>query len=82
MSLDLLIVNARLPEGGTPVDIAVRDGRIVEVAPGIAARGTPAAETIDAAGNLVSPPFVDAHFHMDFDPLLRHAADQPLGHAA
>lgn len=65
MSLDLLIVNARLPEGGTPVDIAVRDGRIVEVAPGIAARGTPAAETIDAAGNLVSPPFVDAHFHMD-----------------
>ncbi|WP_372096687.1 amidohydrolase family protein [Tistrella mobilis] len=65
MSLDLLILNARLPEGGTPVDIAVRDGRIVEVAPGIAARGTPAAETIDAAGNLVSPPFVDAHFHMD-----------------
>ncbi|WP_372001892.1 amidohydrolase family protein [Tistrella mobilis] len=65
MSLDLLILNARLPQGGTPVDIAVRDGRIVEVAPGIAARGTQAAETIDAAGNLVSPPFVDAHFHMD-----------------
>jgi len=42
--------------------IAVRDGRIVEVAPLIDA---PARETIDAQGLLVGPPFVDAHFHMD-----------------
>ncbi|MFN9209964.1 MAG: amidohydrolase family protein, partial [Betaproteobacteria bacterium] len=34
----------------------------VEVAPAIAA---PAARTLDAAGQLVTPPFVDAHFHMD-----------------
>jgi cytosine deaminase len=60
--LDLLIRNANLPDGRTGIDIAVQDGRIVEVAPGIAGG---ARETLDAAGQLVSPPFVDAHFHMD-----------------
>ncbi|MFN9807729.1 MAG: amidohydrolase family protein [Betaproteobacteria bacterium] len=60
--LDLLVRNAALPDGRAGHDIAVRDGRIVEVAPAIAA---PAAHTLDAGGQLVSPPFVDAHFHMD-----------------
>jgi len=60
--LDLLLKNANLPDGRTGIDIAVQDGRIVEVAAGIA---TAARETLDAAGQLVSPPFVDAHFHMD-----------------
>ena len=60
--LDLLVRNATLPDGRAGQDIAVRDGRIVEVAPAIAA---PAAHTLDAGGQLVSPPFVDAHFHMD-----------------
>src|SRR5262245_8569809 len=60
--LDLLIRNASLPDGRTGVDIAIQHGRIVEVAPGIAGA---AGETLDAAGQLVSPPFVDAHFHMD-----------------
>jgi len=60
--LDLLLHNATLPDGRCPMAIAVRDGRIVEVAPLIDA---PAMETIDAQGLLVSPPFVDAHFHMD-----------------
>jgi cytosine deaminase len=63
--LDLLVTRAALPEGGghdALVDIAVADGRIVEIAPRIEAQ---AARTIDAAGNLVTPPFVDPHFHMD-----------------
>lgn len=60
--LDLLVRNAALPDGRAGQDIAVRDGRIVAVAPAIAA---PAAHTLDAGGQLVSPPFVDAHFHMD-----------------
>lgn len=60
--LDLLIRNTNLPDGRTGIDIAVQDGRIVEVASGIAGA---ARETLDAAGQLVSPPFVDAHFHMD-----------------
>ena len=40
--LDLLIRNATLPDGRTGIDIAIRDGRIAEVAPGIEA---PARET-------------------------------------
>jgi len=60
--IDLLIRNANVPDGREGVDIAIRHGRIAEVAPSIAAE---ARETLDAAGQLVSPPFVDAHFHMD-----------------
>jgi len=60
--LDLLVTNATLPDGRTGIDIAVTGGRIAEVAPTIAAQ---AAQTLDAAGQLVTPPFVDAHFHMD-----------------
>ncbi|MCW6510601.1 amidohydrolase family protein [Lichenifustis flavocetrariae] len=62
MSVDLLVTNATLPDGRTGQDIAVASGRITAIAPSIA---TEAGETIDAAGQLVSPPFVDPHFHMD-----------------
>jgi hypothetical protein len=44
--LDLLITHATLPDGRTGMSIAVQDGRIAEVAEGLAA---PAHETIDAA---------------------------------
>jgi len=60
--IDLLVRNANLPDGREKLDIAVNAGRITEVAPHIAGE---ARETLDAAGQLVSPPFVDAHFHMD-----------------
>ncbi len=60
--LDCVIRRARLPDGRKGVDIAVRDGRIVEIAPAIAAS---TAREIDAADRLVAPPFVDPHFHMD-----------------
>ena len=60
--LDLLIHHATLPDGRTDMSVAVQDGRILEVAQGLQA---PAAETLDAGGLLLSPPFVDVHFHMD-----------------
>jgi len=60
--LDLLIHNATLPDGRTGMSVAVQDGSIAEVARGLQA---PAAETLDAQGLLLSPPFVDVHFHMD-----------------
>ena len=60
--LDLIVRDATLPDGASGQDIAVKDGLIAEVAPGIEAE---AAQTIDAAGHLVTPPFVDSHFHMD-----------------
>ncbi len=60
--LDLLVTNATLPDGRTHMSVAVQAGRITEVTQGLQA---PAHEVIDAQGLLVSPPFVDAHFHMD-----------------
>ncbi|WP_046867383.1 amidohydrolase family protein [Microvirga massiliensis] len=62
MPLDLLIRYANLPDGRTNQDIAVKDGRIVEVRPAIEAE---AVREIEARNRLVSPPFVDTHFHMD-----------------
>jgi len=60
--LDLLISNAALTDGRTGMSVAVQDGRITEVTPGLRA---PAHETVDAGGCLLSPPFCDPHFHMD-----------------
>ena len=54
--LDLLITHATLPDGHTNMSIAVQNGKITAVEPGLQA---PAKETIDAAGYLLSPPFVD-----------------------
>ncbi len=59
---DLLVTNATLPDGRTGMSLAVQDGKFVAVDAGLMA---PAHETLDAQGLLVSPPFVDAHFHMD-----------------
>jgi len=60
--LDLLIHNATLPDARQHMSVAVQDGRIVEVAAGLQA---PAHHSVDAQGQLLSPSFVDAHFHMD-----------------
>ena len=60
--LDLLITNATLATSEERADIAVKRGKIVEIADNIEAE---AIEHVDAAGNLVTPPFIDPHFHMD-----------------
>lgn len=62
MAFDLLVTNATLPDGRTGMGIAAEGGRIVAVEPGLAAE---AGRVLDAGGMLVSPPFVDPHFHMD-----------------
>lgn len=59
--LDLLIKGGTLPDGSV-ADIGITGDTITEVAPSIDAT---AGETIEASGDLVAPPFVDAHFHMD-----------------
>jgi cytosine deaminase len=60
---DLLITGATLPDGRSGQDLLVQAGRIVAVGPNLAAPpGTPRE---DAGGWLLSPPFVDAHFHLD-----------------
>lgn len=60
--LDLLVQNANLSDGRSGIDIAVKDGRIVDLRPAIR---EPALAVVDASGRLVTPPFVDPHFHMD-----------------
>ena len=60
--LDLVLRNAVLPDGRSGMTIACEGGRIVSVSRDAVAE---ARRIIDAAGGLVSPPFVDAHFHID-----------------
>ncbi|MEF3049327.1 cytosine deaminase [Pseudotabrizicola sp. L79] len=57
---DLIVRGGSLPDGRV-ADIGIRGDRIVEVGRIEAEAG----RVIDATGDLVSPPFVDPHFHMD-----------------
>jgi cytosine/creatinine deaminase len=61
MTPDLILKGGRLPNGEI-ADIAIEEDRISAVEPAITAE---AKETVDISGNLISPPFVDPHFHMD-----------------
>jgi cytosine deaminase len=64
--MDLIIRRAVLPrraaQASQTVDIGIENGRIVALEPTL---GASAPDEIDANGSLVTPPFVDPHFHMD-----------------
>jgi len=61
--MTMLIRNATLPDGRTGIDVLVEADRISAVGPNLPLpEGVP---VIEAGGLLLSPPFVDAHFHMD-----------------
>lgn len=57
---DLIVKGGTLPDGRV-TDIGIRDGHIAA----IETLDVEAAEVIDASGDLVSPPLVDPHFHLD-----------------
>jgi cytosine deaminase len=61
--MDLVVKNAQLVNrpGEGPLDIAVRDGKIAAIGPGLAADG----EIYDAAGRLVCAGLVETHIHLD-----------------
>lgn len=61
MTLDLLVKGGTLPDG-TRADIGIKGEIIAAIEPAIE---TEAGRVVDASGCLVSPPFVDPHFHMD-----------------
>ena len=60
--MDLILRGATLPDGRTCLDIAIKNGKIAALEAGIDAS---AAREIDVSGRLVTPPFIDSHFHMD-----------------
>ncbi len=60
--LDLLIRNVVTPYHDGPVDVGISGETIQQVAPRIEA---PADRTVDGEGRLLTPPFVDSHFHLD-----------------
>ncbi len=63
MPYDLIIRHAQLHRRQGLVDIAVKDGSFAKIANELSEEG--AAREVDVAGRLVSPPFVDAHVHLD-----------------
>jgi N-acyl-D-amino-acid deacylase len=64
---DILIRGGVVYDGsgraGVPGDVAIADGRIAAIGPGIS---EPAAKTIDASGLAVAPGFIDIKTHSDF----------------
>ena len=58
---DIIVKGGTLPDG-TRADIGIAKGKITAIED---LSGAEAGEVIDATGDLVSPPFVDPHFHMD-----------------
>ncbi|GAC1400048.1 MAG: cytosine deaminase [Ktedonobacteraceae bacterium] len=63
MHYDLIIRHARLHHADGFIDIAVKDGQFVKIVSKLSSES--AQREIDAAGNLVLPPFIDAHVHLD-----------------
>ena len=61
-TIDTLFTNAKLADGSLN-DIAVTGGRIAAIAP--AGSGTVATATVDIAGALLVPSFVEGHIHLD-----------------
>ena len=60
--LDLIIRNATLPDGRQAQDIGIQAGRIAALQPALQAQ---AMRELDASGQLVTPPFVESHLHLD-----------------
>jgi cytosine/adenosine deaminase-related metal-dependent hydrolase len=58
---NLLIRDVR-PMGGAATSIAIRDGRIVAIAPDAA---VPNAKVLDGAGRIALPGLIEAHTHLD-----------------
>ena len=83
--IDILIKNARLIDGTSApacvADILIKDERICDVIrhDGAFTPGDSEAKTvIDAADRIVTPGFVDAHSHSDFNVLINPGAESKI----
>ena len=81
-AFDLLIRNGMIVDGtGEPAfhaDVAVKDGRIAQIAPRIDAAS--ARDTIDADGHIVTPGWLDPHTHFDGQATWDDKMDPVFGH--
>ncbi|MBW8828260.1 MAG: amidohydrolase family protein [Burkholderiales bacterium] len=59
----LLLRNVSFTDGRTGLDVLAQGGRIAAIEPSLPV--PEGAQVIEGQGHLLSPPFVDAHFHMD-----------------
>ncbi len=60
--MDLIIRNALIRGQKEPQDIAIENGKFVEIGSALKHKGK---KEIDAKGHLLCPPFVDPHLHLD-----------------
>jgi cytosine deaminase len=79
--MDLVLRNATAIGGGSegPQDVGVTDGRIVEIAPRIAAEGR---EELDLAGRLLTPGLVESHIHLDKSRIIERCGPEAGRNAA
>ena len=63
MQYDLIVRKAQLLRRQGLVDLAIHDGHFVRIGDDLA--DEQARREIDVAGRLVTPPFIDAHVHLD-----------------
>lgn len=70
--MDLIIRQARTKDSQSLVDIGIKNGKFHTISKKIM---TKAAHEINAKGNLVCPPFIEAHIHLDA------ALSAPVAHA-
>ena len=74
---DLIVANARLRGRGDLLHhVGIRGGRIAAIEPSPLYGDA----ELDAAGNLVTPSFVNAHLHLDKVYTLSMAGEEPLQH--
>ncbi|RZT14227.1 dihydroorotase [Mycobacterium sp. BK558] len=74
--MTIVLTGVRLYGEGEPVDVLVGDGQILEIGSGLTGD-----ETIDAAGQILLPGFVDLHTHLR-EPGREYAEDIETGSAA
>lgn len=60
--MDLIFRNVRIDDAKPLMDVAVHDGKIIEIAPTISAQ---AVQEIQGHGNVLIPGFVEGHLHLE-----------------
>ena len=60
VEMELVIKNARIEDGKPLVDIGVAGGKIASIGSGLKGKNT-----IDVAGDVVVPTFIESHIHLD-----------------